>query len=70
MDPDIIVSGISKEIVNSLKAMEKAKKPEEKLMYSETIKNLCDSFGVFINLLTEMEPYDDDFDDEDESIPF
>ncbi len=66
MDPDKIMNGISKEIFSALKAMEKAKTPEEKLVYSETVKNLCDSLGVFLDLLTSMTPYDDD----DESIPF
>ena len=47
-------------------AMEKAKIPEEKLMHSETVKNLCDSLGVFLNLISDIEPYDDD----GEPIPF
>jgi len=67
MDPEKIMNGISKEIFTALKAMAKAKTPEEKLTYSETVKNLCDSLGVFLDLLSNMEPYDDD---EDESIPF
>jgi len=66
MDPEKIMNGISKEIFTALKAMEKAKTPEEKLMYSETVKNLCDSLGVFLNLISDMVPYDN----EDEPIPF
>jgi hypothetical protein len=66
MDPEKIMNGISKEIVTALKAMEKVKTPEEKRMYSETVKNLCDSLGVFLNLLSDMAPYDD----EEEPIPF
>ncbi len=68
MDPEKIMNGISKEIMTALKAMEKAKTPEEKLMHSETVKNLCDSLGVFLNLMSEMAPFDDE--DDGEPIPF
>ena len=67
MDPDKIMNGISKEIIASLKAMEKANRPEEKLTYSETVKNLCDSLGVFLNLISDIAPYGDD---DDKPIPF
>jgi len=68
MDPEKIMAGISKEIEVTLKAMGKAKTPEEKLTHSEIVKNLCESLGVFLNLLSDMMPCDDD--DDDESIPF
>ncbi len=67
MDPEQIMNGISKELNASLKAMAKAETLEEKLKYSEVIKNLCDSLGVFLSLIGDMAlPYDDD----DEPIPF
>jgi hypothetical protein len=66
MDPEKIMNGISKEIFTALKAMDKAKTPEEKRMYSEIVKNLCDSLGVFLNLLGDIASYDDD----DKPIPF
>ena len=66
MDPEKIMSGISKEILTAIAAMEKAKTPEEKLMCSETIKNLCDSLGVFLSVISDMAPFDDD----DEPVPF
>ncbi|MEE8057579.1 MAG: hypothetical protein V3T17_07060 [Pseudomonadales bacterium] len=66
MDPEKIMSGISKEIFAALKIMEKAKTPEEKLISSETVKNLCDSLGVFLNLMSDMAMYDED----GEPIPF
>ncbi len=65
MDPEKIMSGISTEIFDALKIMKKAKTPEEKLIYSETIKNLCDSLGVFLNYVSDMALYEDD-----EPIPF
>jgi len=46
--------------------MGKAKTPEEKLTHSETVKNLCESLGVFLNLMSDVMPYDDD----GEPIPF
>ncbi len=67
MDPDKIMSDISKEILTALNAMAKAKTPEEKLIHSEIVKNLCDSLGVFLGLISDMALYDDD---DDESIPF
>jgi hypothetical protein len=51
MDPEKIMSGISKEILSALKSMAKATTPEEKLKYSEIVKNLCDSLGVFLFLI-------------------
>ncbi len=66
MDPEKIMTGISKEIEVALKAMGKAKTPEEKLTHSETVKNLCESLGVFLNLVSDMRHYDDD----GEPIPF
>jgi hypothetical protein len=66
MDPEKIMSGISKEILSALKSMANATTPEEKLKYSEIVKNLCDSLDVFLGLISEMAPYDD----EDGPIPF
>lgn len=66
MDPEKIMIGVSLEIEFTLKAMGKAKTPEEKLMYSEAVKNLCESLGVFLNLMSDIMPYEDD----DAPIPF
>ena len=69
MDPEKIMNGISTEIITALKAMKKAETPEERLMHSETVKNLCDSLGVFVSLIGEMASYGDG-DGDDEPIPF
>ncbi|MES9904048.1 MAG: hypothetical protein ABW168_15405 [Sedimenticola sp.] len=66
MDPEIIMGGISNEISSALKAMAKAKTPEEKLVHSEVVKNLCQSLEVFFGLIDDMALYDDD----EEPIPF
>ena len=71
MDPEKMMTGISNEVLTSLKNMGKAKTPEEKLTHSKTIKNLCESLEVFLNLMSDMDQYDDDDDYEDDGpIPF
>lgn len=71
MDPENIMIGISNEVLSSLKDMGKAKTPEEKLTYSKTVKNLCESLEVFLNVMSDMELYEDDDDDDyDGPIPF
>jgi hypothetical protein len=58
MDPEKIMDGLAKELNLALKAMAKAKTAEEKLAYSQIVKNLCDSLGVFLGLASEMMEYD------------
>jgi hypothetical protein len=49
--------------------MSKTKDLNAKETHSRIIKNLCQSLGVFFDLMNEMMPYDpDELDDED--IPF
>ena len=54
MDPEKIMEGLLNKLTTTLKAMSKAKTIEEKMQYSEIIKNLCDSLGVFLNLANDM----------------
>ena len=54
MDPEKIMEDLFKELTTTLKAMSKAKTIEEKMQYSEIVKNLCDSLGVFLNLVNDM----------------
>lgn len=70
MEPDKIMDGLSKEISSALKAMSKAKDVNEKEIYSRIVKNLCESLGVFLDLASEMIPFDFDDDLEKENIPF
>ncbi len=58
MDPEKIMDGLAKELSAALKAMAKAKNVEEKLAYSQIVKNLCDSLGVFLELASEMMGFD------------
>ena len=64
MEPDKLMDGITTELSSAFKAMAKAKNLEEKLQYSQIIKNLCESLGVFLNAASEMMPYDFDADEE------
>lgn len=68
MDPEIIIGGLSKELISELKAMSKTKDVSEKEVHSRIVKNLCESLGVFFNFASEMLPFEDDADDE--GIPF
>jgi len=76
MDPDKMIDGLLKEISATLKLMAKAKKPEDKLIYSEIIQNLCFSFGEVLGavksmMMSGLDDFDDDWDDDDdETIPF
>ena len=71
MDPEKMMTGISDEILTSIKDMGKAITPEEKLTHSKTIKNLCQSLEVFLNLMSDMDLYDDDdYDEDQEPSPF
>ncbi|RME50992.1 MAG: hypothetical protein D6795_09040 [Deltaproteobacteria bacterium] len=63
MDPEKLLTGLSKEIETALKDMKKAKDPQEKLVRSKTLKNLCQSLGVFLNFMSDIMPYDDEDDD-------
>ncbi|MDA8165751.1 MAG: hypothetical protein M0017_12060 [Desulfobacteraceae bacterium] len=54
MEPDRVMDGIFKELEAALKAMSKAKAAEEKAVYSQIVKNLCESLGVFLNVAGDM----------------
>lgn len=73
MGPDKVMEGISLEILATLKAMKKAKTAEEKLIHSQSVRNLSESLGVFLNFMSDMglNNEDDMYDDDDDVvIPF
>ncbi|RUM38205.1 MAG: hypothetical protein DSY58_02580 [Desulfobulbus sp.] len=63
MDPELIMDELSRELTDTLKKMRKAKTAEEKLAYSQVVKNLSSSLGVFLGLITNV--MDMGFDDDD-----
>lgn len=69
MISDKLMDELSGEIERTLKAMAKAKTPEEKLTYSMAVKNLCDSMGVFLKAAADYMEYAD-VENEDFDKPF
>ena len=59
MDPERLMEGLSSEIMLTLQAMQKAKSADEKMMYSQIVKNLCESLKVFLDMDSDMMGYDD-----------
>jgi len=65
MDPERIIDNLMKELDIALKALSKAKTVEEKAVHSQIVKNLSESLGVFLNLVSNvMENGLDDFEEE------
>ena len=64
LDPEIIMRNLSKELTGAIKAMAKAKTVEEKVAYSQIVKNMSESLGVFLSLANDMMGLDD-FDEDD-----
>ncbi len=69
MDVDKVMDGMVKELDSAVRAMAKAKKPDEKEAYSRIVKNLSESLGVFMRLANEMMMFEDE-DPEEDGIPF
>ena len=64
METERLMDGLSREIMTALQSMQKAKTVEEKVAYSQIVKNLCESLNVFLNLASDMMSYDTDVFDE------
>ncbi len=64
MATEEIMEGMSTQLTEALKSLAKAKTVEEKVAYSQIVKNLSDSMGVFLNIAADgmMEDYDFDED--------
>ncbi|OQX11179.1 MAG: hypothetical protein BWK76_19565 [Desulfobulbaceae bacterium A2] len=60
MEIDEMMEGLASELNASLKAMGKAKTAEEKLQYSQVVKNLSESFSAIISAASDIMPYDED----------
>jgi len=59
MDPEKIMNGLFKELNVALKDMSKSKTVEAKLAHSQVVKNLCESIGVFLDLASDLMPFED-----------
>jgi hypothetical protein len=60
MNPEKIMDGLSKELEAALKAMSSTKTIADKVAYSQIVKNLCESLGIFLNLASDMMDYDEE----------
>lgn len=75
MDPEKLINALMTELHETLILMTKVKTLEEKKQYSEVVRNLTESIGVFLNLATDMMDMDYDEDDYDrdgklKNVPF
>ena len=54
MDPEKIIDGLFDELDALITKMSKAKTADEKLAYSQAIKNLSESLANIIDIINEM----------------
>jgi hypothetical protein len=60
MDLDKTMDNLANELNAQLRAMAKAETVEEKVAYSEVVKNLTESIGIFLGLASDMMAFDVD----------
>ena len=53
-DPTQAIADINRELRKSLKSMAKSKDLNERETHSRIVKNLSDSFGVFLKFISDM----------------
>ena len=54
MDPEKMMDTMTKELESALKSLAKAKSIEDKVAYSQVVRNLSESLGVFLGLAGNM----------------
>jgi len=63
MDPEQLMNSLAEELEHSIEDMRQAQTVEERLRHSEIVKNLSESMGVFLKLISDVMSADfDDFD--------
>ncbi len=63
MEPEKLMENLSNELAATLKALAKAKTAEEKVQLSIVVKNLSESLGIFLRMISDMMPFEDYEDD-------
>lgn len=63
MEPEKLMENLSNELAATLKALAKAKTVEEKVQLSIVVKNLSESLGIFLRMISDMMPFEDYEDD-------
>jgi len=64
MEPEKIMDSMSTQLSQALTSLAKAKTVEEKVAYSQVVKNLSEAMGVFLNLAADGMMEDYDFEDD------
>jgi len=64
MEPEKIMDSMSTQLSQALTSLAKAKTVEEKVAYSQVVKNLSEAMGVFLNLAADNMMDDYDFDED------
>jgi len=71
MDPEQLMDSLSEELYSNIQEMKRADNIEEKLRYSKIVRNLSQSLGVFLQLVSnvmnaDFDDFDDDYDEYEE----
>jgi hypothetical protein len=61
VNPEKIIDNLFQELDVAIKAISKAKTADEKLAYSQIVKNISESLGILLNIANTI--IDDDVDD-------
>lgn len=65
-DPSITMTNIQSELDKHVKELSKTKSLDDRIKLAEIIRNLTESFGVFLNFAASMSQIEDEgFDDEE-----
>ena len=71
MDPEQLMNALSLELHASIRDMDGEEDLDRRLKQSEIVKNLSESMGVFLRLISDVisadfDGFDEDYDDYDE----
>ncbi len=75
MDPEQLINALDNELNSSIRDMGREKDLDKRVKQSEIVKNLSESMGVFLRLISDVmsadfdgfeEDSDDDYDEYDE----
>ncbi len=75
MDPEQLMNELGEELHTSIQDMRGAGNIEERVQHSEIVRNLSESMGVFLRLISDVmnadfdgfeDDYDDDYDEYEE----
>ncbi len=75
MDPEQLMNALGNELKISIQAMDAEEDLDRRVKQSEIVKNLSESMGVFLRLISDVmstdfdgfeEDYDDDYDEYEE----